>query len=464
MLKTLYSNNGSTNVVKSAWLKWLALDDAAQQQDYKTYRQYYDGQHEVPLSDRQKEYLSLHDIDFRENYMRLPVNVLAQRFKVIGFDCGEEPKNGEKNLGGEDGILWTWWEANRMDGKQNGAHIANIVDGDTYILVEWDSDAGMPKFHHEKAYDGDEGVKVHYRESARRVVSFASKRWRITEPDGSTKRRLNIYTPDSIEKYIVGGSMENEAQWEPFQEEGDPVWPLPWPLDFVPVVPFRHDDDGSNWGRSELEDLIPDQQALNKSVLDILDGADNTAFQIITLTGATAQDKDGNPIKLSPRQILSSLNGTWGHIPAGDIDKLRDVKKDFITAIAQKSQIPLQYFQVTGQIAAADTQQADDSNLVGRVEMYATSVGNSWEDVMHYAIAMANEFGGMGLDEKRKISTVWDTFERVDKMLVKERQAGLVEALVTAGGALPGALKFAEIPQEIQDLLLRSDYVNGITQ
>lgn len=456
MPKELYKEIGKKNVAEVAWLRWLALDDAAQQEDYKTYRKYFDGQQGVELTDRMKQYLQLSGIDFRSNFLRLPVQVLAQRFRIIDFSTDEEI------FGGNDGLLWQWWEANRMDGMQNYVTEACMVDGDTFILIEWDEENNRPKFWHERAFDGNEGVKVHYQESARQKPSFASKRWRVVNEDGSTNRRLNIYTKDKIYKYIMDVS-ELEAGWVPFVEDGE-QWPLDWPLGFIPIVHFRHNDNGTNWGRSELEDLISDQEALNKSIIDILETGDKTAYQLITLSGGLAVDKDGDPIEVQPRQILSHKTGNWGHIPAGDIDKLRTLREDFIISIAQKSQIPLQYFQVTGQIAAADTQRADDSNLVARARWYSVPMGNSWEDVMRYALAIGAEYGNIPYPNDLVVKAVWDQFERIDPMQEKERQAKLVKEIVTSGGSLAGALKFAEVQDEIADEIIRSDVVGNIEQ
>jgi hypothetical protein len=453
--------SGNKNAAEMAWLRFMAQDDAAQQQDYRTYRNYYNGDHNVPLTTRQAEYLEISGIDFRNNYLRLPVQVLSQRFQVRGFSVKDEPE-GEKKLGDDDGLLWKWWELNRMDAIQNNVHEANAVDGDTFILVEWDENASAPRFFHERAYDGDEGVKVHYSESARRQPFFATKRWRETDETGRTNRRLTVYAREAIYRYTTKTS-GSEGGWQEYHEDGK-AWPEPWPLDFIPVIPFRHNDDGSNWGRSELEDIISDQEALNKSVLDVLEGGDKTAFQLITLSGGLAQTKDGSAIEVTPRQILSHKTGTWGYIPAGDLDKLRENKNDFIIAIAQKAQIPLNYFQVTGQVASHLTQQADDSNLVSKAEWYAVPVGNAWEDVMLAAIKMANEFGGMGLDEETMVKCQWDSFERIDKLAVKQDKANLIDILVRAGSSLEGALKFAEVDDEEAELMLIGDTPTGIEQ
>ena len=436
------------NLAEQAFLRWLQQDDAAQQADYRLYRNYYNGDHNVPLTDRQKEYLQRNGVTFSFNFLALPIKVLAQRLQVIGFD-------GPPGIGGDDGILWRWWNAGRMDGIQKAVHRATLVDGDSYVLCEWDNEAGMPRFYHEPAYDGSEGVKVTYASNSRGAIQFASKRWREVDPNAmQTWRRLNIYTADAIYKYRTS-SEAGEYGWAKYIEDGDAAWPLVWPVGIIPVVPFRNDDDGGPWGRSELHDLLPVQNALNKSVVDLLQGSDMTAYQLITLTGGKATNID-----INPRTVLYHPDpaASWGSIPAGDIEKLIRLKNDFIMTISQLSQVPLSYFQVTGQVASDATQKADDSGMVAKARDTSVSLGNSWEDVARLALAMSNEFGGTAYNPG-DIGTLWDEFERVDRLQTRATQAQILATLITAGATLEGATLVAGYNDEERAALISGDMV-----
>jgi hypothetical protein len=238
-------------------------------------REWYDGDHKVPLTDRQREYLGLNaGFPWSMNYLRLPVELCVERLTVTGFD-------GPDGIGGDDGLLDEWWTSNRMDALQSQVHRATARDGDTYVLVEWDADGGRPRLSHEPAYDGDEGMKVHYLSNLRREMTMASKVWTESRFNDrgqlQTTRRLNLYLPDRLERYIERGH-----GWEAFEEPGYP-WPIPNPIGRIPVVHFRWRDDGGNWGESEIEPLVPLQMALNKSVLDLLEAADKTGAALLTL-------------------------------------------------------------------------------------------------------------------------------------------------------------------------------------
>jgi len=431
-------------MASAAFRHWLASEYEAQAAHYVKLRRWYDGDHDAPLTDRLLEFIT-HSTDFpwSLNYLRLPVELMVERLTVTGFD-GPDGIGGTFDKGDEmdapgGSLLTEWWAANRMDALQAQVHRAAVRDGDTYLLVEWDNDEGRPVFSHEPAFDGEEGVKVHYLSNMKRDMTMASKRWTEERVDerGVAQRvtRLNLYLPDRIEKYIQGG-----RNWQPYQEPGE-AWPIPWPIGIIPVVHFRYRDDGGNWGESELEAIIPIQSSLNKSVIDLLSAADLSAFQIPTLTGATLPDDAAG---VTPGTVLSvsAAEARWGVIPPADLSQLREVVKDHVTWLAQVARVPLVYFQGSRQVASAETQQADDSQLVAKVAAESVALGNAWENAMYIALKLNQEYGnGRDLARGENLATQWADFERVDPLAVEKRRAEIVAMYVQAGGTMEGALR-----------------------
>jgi hypothetical protein len=447
-----------TNEAQTALLRWLALDDADQQEHYVRLREWYDGDHDVPLTDRQKQYLGLDaDFPFCVNYLPLPVELCVERLTVKSFDAPE-------GIGGDDGLLMQWWRANRMDGLQNQVHRAAVRDGDTYVLIEWDNDANLPRFYHEPAFDGTEGVKVHYTSSQRRSMTFASKRWTELTLDEATgevtrTRRMNIYRPDRIERYIESG-----AGWRPY-EAGGVQAVEPWPAGVIPIVHFRWRDDGGNWGQSELEKLVPLQMSLNKAILDESEARDRTAFQIIWVSGARATAPDGTALTITPGTIFTIPSGeSTGVIPPASLGDLRQAIADHIVRMAQLSHIPLQYFQVTGAVASADTQRADDSQIVAKVASESVAIGNAWEDVMRIALALNGVYGSGG-GPVEEVATVWEDFNRVDKVAIEAQRASVVAQLVSAGATIDGAaMVVGYTEEEIVQLVNGTDLLTPIAR
>ena len=434
--------NSGINPLDLAFAEFVRMSDAAQQQLYIDYREYYDGDHDTMLTDRMREFLEVKNsnIDFRLNFLPVPVDVLAERLNVDSFTVAGEDEDTPDDVrqGGSDGIMAQWWQVNKMDATHGDNHTASIRDGDSYIIVEWDNENGRPSISHELAYDGTYGCHVVYREDKAREIKYAVKEWRVESgANAGHLRRRNIYTPDAIYKYQIG-----RGGWEPYIETDEIGNALPWPLPWVgkdgkplgvPVVHFAYNPGGNFFGKSELKDLIPPQNALNKSVIDELAAADINGFPLLTLTGdqppAPDPDTGEGGIIIAAGQLIWATNpdARYGQIPAGDISGLSALVEKYVQRIAQISRIPLSYFQVTGAIASSDTQKADDTGLVSKAEKTAVYFGNGWEAVMEMCRKLHNTFGDGPELEEGLISCEWKSFERIDKQESDRKTAETAE-------------------------------------
>jgi len=408
--------------VKISFMDWLAKEDETKQRNYDMYREYYDGEHATQLTDRQREYLQVKSgQEFNTNYCPIVVDAVAERLIVTGFDTNEESQEDE----GEESTrmtqaetFWEWWTRNRMDALQRIVHTSAGRDGDTYLIVSWDDERDRPVFTPEMAYDGHQGVKIHYSQEKRGLVECASKRWRIERGgDAGYMRRLNMYYPNRVEKYI-SDSRDDDGNWREYVEEGEEDH-VKWWTDTglengaalgVPVFHFKAADWGYDYGKSDLHDIIPVQNALNKSVIDLLAAADTTGFRIFTMIGV-----DPSNLTIAPGMWSSSMKppggeggASIGHIPGENLAPMIELKDSFVSEIARISRTPLSYFQASGQRAAEGTLKQQESGLVAKVSDRQVSYGNAWEDAMEMARRLSNAFGsGPEMSEDIAISTLW---------------------------------------------------------
>jgi hypothetical protein len=404
----------SRNLIQQSYLRHLANEEEARQDNYTKYREYYDGIHDTMLTARQKAFLQLKDgQEFNDNYCPIVVDALAERLKVTGFDAGETTQ-GE--------TLWGWWRDSRMDGLQGIVHTAAVRDGDAFVMVEWDNIEGRPIYTFELSCSGGEGVKVHYSKERKGRIEFASKRWKIGYGGESGKAtRLNLYFDNHVEKYIAEESTY-EGNWRPWLDDdtgdisapgvyGECGW-IWWtdnrtaggkPLG-IPVVHFKNKDQGYDHGQSELEDVIPLQNALNKSIIDLLASADVSAFRVLFAKG-----KNWTGLNIFPGSVVSSEDpqSDLRAIPGEDPAPLLAVVDKFSMEIARVSRTPLSYFQANGSRPAEGTLQQEESGLVAKADKCCTDFGNAWEELMKVSRRMANAFGSAGLDEKQRIETQW---------------------------------------------------------
>lgn len=398
------------DLIQLSYLSWLETQESERAAKYAMFRDYYEGQHETQLTARMRKFLELKvGQEFSLNACPIVVDSLAERLKVAGFEC-EDEKQAD--------TFRDWWTASRMDAAQAVVHLAGVRDGDTYILVEWDNDKARPVFTQENAYDGLQGMHVVYSDERRLVPVVAIKRWTLTVGIQQVIRRTNLYFPDRIEKYSDNGTGNDWTPHIEVDENGvEQEWPIPWlatdgsPLG-IPVIHFRNKDQGYSYGESELEDVVPLQNGLNKVLIDLLAAADTTGFSIYTMTGGRP---DG--VVTAPGSWVWSTDPgvTIGSLPGADLTSLINLKDSVMADIAKITRTPTSAFQLTGQIAAAGTLKEQRAGLHAKSADRQVVFGNSWEDVMVVGRRLNNVFGTAQMDESATVDTTWEDDETPDE-------------------------------------------------
>jgi len=400
-----------------AYLNWLAGEELTRQKNIQQARDYYAGEHAVPLTDRQAAYLGFKSGGrFAANFCKTVVDSVTERLIVTGAACQDDEVHD-----------WAWraWLANRGDALQMDVHEAAVRDGEAFVMVDWDGAKPRLTFHprYVSAQAGGDGFgcKAFYaNDDARQPMLYATKRWTETvarsgdRPQQSTRQRLTVYYPERVEKYVL--TTTNEAGWAPFADEDDGVWPVAWgdgqgrPLG-IPVLHFY------NPGRvTELWDAIPLQDAINKALLDLLAGQDTAGFRILFAKGFFATT-DGNPptsdgsnyLKIAPGQIIGTgaKDADLKPIDPPDLGKMIETYWTLVLTLAQITGTPVNRFQVTRQIAGAETQKETEGPLLAKVRERHVLLGNVWENLLSLARRVANTFGGEGLAEDALIEMQW---------------------------------------------------------
>jgi len=384
--------------LRLSYLHWLVSLVEAREERYRTFRDYYDGDHPTQLTDRQRRFLEVGtDVRFQTNLCPLVVDSLADKLEVTGFQCE-----------GQDDTLWEWWSADGMDAKQTVCHLSAIRDGDAFLLVEWDQEQNRPRFSVEPAFDGGEGVTVVYSEEDRSGTPIRGlKRWTLDQgPDAGTLARMNVYYPDRVEKFVAqlfGGALVSTwAPWSDGDGESEFSWTDNAGVGFgVPLMHFRNKDQGYSYGQSEIEDVIPLVNALNKSVIDLIAAADTTGFRVYTMTGGDPSD-----VTIAPGSWIYSEapDAKIGAIPGEDLAKLIELKDSIAQDIARVSRTPLSYFQIGGQVQAEGTLKQQEAGLIAKARNRQLFFGARWIEAMKLARRLANTFGdGYKLDEAAPI-------------------------------------------------------------
>jgi len=145
------------------------------------YRAYYDGEHPVLLTKRQREYLgdllNPEQFTFAHNLVKRVIDTIRSRLSVSGITV-----NGAATTGTEEtpemavaALMWSWWKASRLDSAQIDLYRRALRDGYAYVIVDWDNAAKRPRFTLHKSDDGQTDDILHYDTEDEARQLFATK-------------------------------------------------------------------------------------------------------------------------------------------------------------------------------------------------------------------------------------------------------------------------------------------------
>ena len=409
--------NGLDPVAESL-MRWIQQQADERRTDYELSRQYYGGEHDTAITDRLKKFLPPR-LQFRDNFMNVVVDSLSERLTVLGFDI-------------EDETISEWvgelWGRNRMDHMQNVVHTETIMLGDSYLLCDWDELNERPRWTHQMA----EMIVPHYNENTREI-DWASKKW-IQRPHigEEPETRLNLYYPDRVEKFVARGGV-----WARYSEPEEP-WPVPWvdgagePIG-VPLIHFRNRPMGSDFGQSEIINVIPMQDLLNKSLIDLTMILDTLAFpQRYTLN----VNHGSSRLDILPGSVTEFHSeydgGTVGQWNAATVDGPLKSIEALVQHIAGTTRTPQHLFQIIGGIPSGEALKTAESGLVNKAKQRMVNFGNSWEDALMLAMRIQGVFGtALPEIEEGSIQTTWDDPETRNEQAHMESLKAKMELGIT---------------------------------
>lgn len=313
------------------------------------------------------------------NIPRLAVTALAERLRITGFSGDPE--------------VWTDWIRNDLDQLSGVAHREALLLGDSFVIV-WADRFGRPKVTVESARQ----VAVQCDPGTRQIVA-AVKRW-----ETKTTTEAVLYEPDRIVRLRANQTGATTQGFATVEE-------LANPLGVVPVVALRNSgrilDD---YGCSEVDDLKPLVDALNKSLADMMVtseyvGRPRRFATGIELTEAPMLDDDGNPvldgddqpvmIEVNPipeghrAMISENHEAKFGQLAAADLAGYEASVRVLLGQIMAVSTLPAHYVGVLhDNPASADALRAAEASLTARAEARQATFGRAWESVARLMIAV----------------------------------------------------------------------------
>jgi hypothetical protein len=317
---------------------------------------------------------------FANNYCKRVVNTLAdyiQLDKVETADDGVRPE------------LDAWWRRQRMDAQSGRVHADAFKYGDGYVILAPGPGSGGLRLYRQDP----RCVQVIYDQEQPERIFAAIKLWQQFDHHW----RLNVYLPGRTARLIsvgVGknGPPQNLNGFIPYEADGDSV--VISELSVVPVFHFANEPDRCGQGVSELDDIIPLQDALNKSICDMLVGMEFHALPQRWATGIEREiDPDTGkerPINVDPVSRLLNSPSTdvkFGEFSVADLRQFLQVSEAFRMEIARLSRIPVHHLMLVENFPSGEALKTAEHPLMAKIADRSVIWGNVWEDVAAYALA-----------------------------------------------------------------------------
>lgn len=312
---------------------------------------------------------------FASSWMSIVVDTCEERLNVQGFRFGQSPD--------ADRDAWEVWQRNDLDAGAQLVHREALVTGRAYAIV-WADGQGRPRITPESPRQ----VAVTHAPGDPGMVTAALKRWAEAGTAHGT-----LFLPDRVLRLTArsSGPVVPASSWTTVETIDNP-------LGRVPVVEFTNRPSLLGRGESEIESLIPVQDAVNKLVTDLLVASEFAAFRQRWVTGLEipADPETDEPIEpfeaaVGRLWVAESDETTFGEFGASDLSNYVAAAEMFVQHIASQSRTPPHYFFLRGEFPSGESIQSAEAGLVAKVHRKMTHFGDGWERVMRLAFAVAGD-------------------------------------------------------------------------
>jgi hypothetical protein len=474
-----------------ATIQRLSTVLATRATEFSRYEAYYNGEHGMRFASADlKAAFAKTFGSYSENFCGLVVDAVEERLDLEGFRFPPDPlapikpapaggtEVDDTNPDAADPDAWRIWQDNQLDARSQIAHTEALIKSVCYVLVspfEAERIAGRsPKITVE---DPCEAYVELEPGTDRRLVGI--KRWH----DAVAQRTFaTLYYPDRIEKWqtvVRTGANQygpwvtaDPGKWERRQVPGE-AWPLPHSLGVVPLVPLINRPRLRGEGRSEIADIIPIQDAINKIATDSLITSDSTAFRQKWATGIEIpEDPDtGKPIETfrmaADRFISTSVpDAKFGQFESSELNGYMASIEQKISSIASISRTPYHYFlQHSGQPPSGDSIKSSETGLVRKARRKQRHFGEGWEEVMRLAFTALEDARGQVLDSEAQWADPESLTEAQHIDALGKKRVNLkvpLRQLWADAGYTPGQIAMFERMLKAEAAMLRNTVVEPV--
>jgi hypothetical protein len=336
------------------------------------------------------------------NWPRVIVDSVIRRTTTDGFALGRGA------VADED--LRALWEFNDLDEWSKMAYTDSAVHARSYLSVgPNDDDPSMPRIMAETAHQ----IAAEYSPGTRRLRRVL-KMW----TDGAL-RYATLYEPVETWRFQAnapddfGGNVATE-----WKLRTDPELQ---PLGVVPFAPLVNRPRVLNLdGESELTDVMPLADAINKLASDLLVSAEYHAMPRRWATGIqipTGPNRERLQAEVAQYWDQATKDKTWlagtgvnfGQFAEASLENFIGGIKLLTSQVAAIGGLPPDDLGLNStNPASAEARRAAETTLIGRVQEKQAHLGGGQERAMQMAVALRLEVPFKDLPEEfRRMETIW---------------------------------------------------------
>ncbi len=354
-------------------------------------RDYYNGEQELKYSTTEfkRAFGTLFD-DFKANWCDVAITATQNRLEMdrIVFRDGELGEIDDDSTS----AVWNVLRDNDIDELENDLYSSAMIESRAAVIV-W---PGGENDDQDVLLTVERGqvIFISYYDDNPRRPQFAVKKWRTSLGEVF----VTLYTEPFVYKYkvpqqfvefssdIFDKSTFDTSGWEKRTISGE-EWPLPNPFARIPIVEFR-----ARKNRSELKNIIPIQDAINKTIINMMvagEYASHTQTYIISSneepTGGWKK-RPGGVWQIQPEVDLDgkALPTAVGSLPSEDPSNFIQIIEHFLAEFSNLSSTPGYYIfnsnsqSGRGDAPSGDSLKVSETTLIKKVENYQQRFDRRW--------------------------------------------------------------------------------------
>lgn len=400
---------------------------------YHVYHEYYEGDQPMGLaSDAFRSAFGglLRQVTY--NRCAPVVDAISDRLQITGW-------TSERGDGPTADMADMLWRNARGDWLQGLLHVEALRSGDAYLIVWPDPVSGLPKWTVNRA---DLCSVVTDEETG--ATTCGTKLWRVRHGADAGRWRLTVYEPDVVTRWITKGKQDDQpvdwAKFVAYEADGAPEGANPFGI--VPLIHFANNAQfPGDFGMSELRDVLPLQDALNKSMADHLVASEFVAYPQRWAVGIEPQVDPQTGLELETFRpgvdrmfLVADAQAKFGEFSAADMTQFLEVTDAWDMRISRVSRVPVHWLGMATEFPSGEALKTAESPFVAKLRDRQIAFTDAWARSMALALRIA----GVAGEQADAIAPEWMSAETRS-----EREAWDLALMKKATG-VPNAQLWAE--------------------